>query len=234
MRIVLMFLLGWIVTLAPVWPHQVPTFWFWGALSGSALAFAVILARRLDPQRYSGQMVAGCAILISLATLFDFWRLPPAFILAQCRASGSAGLASDLARHVETHWSWFLGTNVAMLVWIWIMPIPAVPAGVAAVAPVPSAGRNDAAAHFMLRQLLPRLALSLLMFASMALTMTMFESLARRMNIRMSADALVSAMLCGMALYHLLMQLLGALPHLWRRSIGRRAQRLPSDRSIST
>lgn len=234
MQIVLMFLLGWMLTLVPVWLHQVPTFWLWGALSGGALAFAVCMARRLEQQRYPERMVAACAMLISLAAMFDFWRLPPAFILAQCRASASAGLLSDLARHVETHWSWFLGTNIAMLVWIWVMRLATRIHGVTHVAPAPSYYLDGRLIQLLRRYVLPRLALSLLMFASMALTMSMFESLARGIKMRMSADALVSAMLCGMALYHVLLQLLGSLPHLWRRSIERRAQRLPSDRSVTT
>lgn len=204
MQIALMFLLGWIVTLVPVWLHQVPTFWLWGALSGSVLAFAACLAAWLSPRRSAPLMIAGCAVLISLAARFDFWRLPPAFILAQCRAYTSGGMASDLVRHMETHWTWFFATNVAMLVWIWAMPFAGIKRAVPALPPAQSV-------RSLHRYLLPRLSLSMLMFMCMVLTMTMFETFARALRSPLSADGFVSAMLCGMALYHIFLQLLASL-----------------------
>lgn len=216
MHVLLTFFLGWIATLVPLWQHQVPTFWLWGALSGGALASTVWVASRSAPQS-PVLLVAGCAALISFATLFDFWRMPPAFILAQCRADASGGLAADIVRHVKTHWTWFFGTNIAMLTWIWIMPHLPLPAPGLGIERRHHASFRARVDQFLRRRLLQRLALSALMVASMALTMTMFESLARAMQRPMSADGLASAMLSGMALYHGVLQLVLALAALFAR-----------------
>ena len=220
MHVLLTFFLGWIATLVPLWQHQGPTFWLWGALSGAALASTVWVASRSAPPRSPVLLVAGCAALISVATFFDFWRMPPALILAQCRADASGGLAADLVRHVKTHWTWFFGTNVAMLTWIWIMPHSPLPASGAGSQRQRQASWHSRVDQFLCRRLLQRLALSGLMVASMALTMTMFESLARAMQRSMSADGLASAMLSGMALYHGLLQLFLALTALYARKAG--------------
>jgi hypothetical protein len=208
-HLLLTFLLGWIATVVPIWSHKVPTFWLWGALGGGALALTMCMASRLTPQRSPVLLSVWCAVLISLAMLFDFWRLPPAFILAQCRAYSSEGLAADIGRNIKTHWNWFSGTNIAMLLWIWFMSHPFLTTSGAGNPR--QAGPLIYVGDFLRQRMLRGLGLSVLMIVSMELTMTVFDSLARGMQKAMSADGFVSAMLCGMAMYHVLLELFLAL-----------------------
>jgi hypothetical protein len=203
----LIFSFGWIATLIPVWGHQVPTRWGWGALSGLSLAAVFWIGSYLTRRHFPIFVLVGCVVLISLATLFDFWRLPPVFILAQCRTYISNSLPVDVLHHVKAHWNWFPVTSGAMLLWIWVMPHANAPP----IAQLPLRLGHLALCtrfvSFAREQVLMRLVCSLLMLICMGLAMCLLQSLAMMMQQAMSADGFVSAMVCGMALYHLLLNL---------------------------
>ena len=195
-RLSLAFILGWIATLAPVLPHTLPAFWLWGVLGGGAVALSLWIEQPVTAQHGAAWLIAACTLLIMLAMLIDFWRLAPELILAQCRTQSGGSLAVTIGRNINAHWNFFFATNIAMLFWVWFMSHPLItPSGRrAAVAARPGA--------LVRRRLCQGLGRCALMLVCMELTMMMVESLARGTGKDMSADSLVSAMLCAMALYH--------------------------------
>lgn len=216
-RLLLSFILGWIATLAPALPHTLPAFWLWGVLGGGAVALALWIELPVTGQHGSAWLIAACTLLIMLAMFIDFWRLAPELILAQCRTQSGLSLSVTIGRNINAHWNWFCATNIAMLFWVWFMSHPLLtPSGRrAAVAAKPGA--------LVRRRLYQGLGCCALMLVSMELTMMMVESLARGMGKVMSADSLVSAMVCAMALYHVVLKFSPAparLVHCAARRIG--------------
>jgi hypothetical protein len=184
----LLFCFAWLATALPLMPHQVPTLWLWGALSGACLMTTswLLVHRRRRP--HAIWSLLGCSALVSIASFVDFWRLSPVYLLSQCRSSADGELFLSLWRHIEFHWQWFPVTTIAMLLWILM----------------PGWRANDQ--RSLPTQILPRLARGVCMFFCMEIAMRGVEALGIRMQGEMSADGFVCAMLCGMSLYHLLMQ----------------------------
>ncbi|MDN2710232.1 hypothetical protein O0880_12455 [Janthinobacterium sp. SUN118] len=201
--LLLLFCFSWLATLLPLLPHQVPTLWLWGALSGACLVTTSWLLFHLHRRRSAIWSLLGCSALISIASLGDFWRVSPVFLLSQCRSAMQEAFLTGIWRHIEFHFQWFPITTVAMLLWICL--------GFHAVA-VPEQGSVAAGTGWWLRirrgmraQILPRLAYCLLMLFCMAMAMSGFESLGIVVQKNLSADGFVCAMLCGMSLYHLVL-----------------------------
>lgn len=196
--LILLFFYFWLATLIPLMPHQVPTLWLWGALSGACLVMTSWLLFHLSQQRSAIWSLLACGALISIASLCDFWRLPPAYLLSQCRTSVDMEFLAGVFRHIEFHCQWFPITNVAMLLWICLSF---------------RGGEEQKAAGWggtrrcVRMQILPRLAQCLLMLFCMGLAMSAVEWIAISVQKNLSADGFVCAMLCGMALYHFVLSL---------------------------
>ncbi|WP_332878386.1 hypothetical protein [Massilia sp. S19_KUP03_FR1] len=197
--LVLLFCLAWLATLLPLMPHRVATLWLWGALSGACLVLTSWLLFHLGQHRHAIGSLLGCSALISMSSLGDFWHRAPVLLLAQCRSSGDGGFFTGIGRHIEFHWQWFPLTTVAMLFWIFL-------SYQAAPESMKGAGCWNTIRRTLKRQVLPRLVNSLFMFFCMGVAMSGVEALGIRVQGQMSADGLLCGMLCGMSLYHLLMQ----------------------------
>lgn len=201
--LLLLFCLSWLATLLPLMPHQVPTLWLWGALSGVCLVTTSWLLFHLNQRRSAIWSLLGCSALISVASLGDFWRISPVFLLSQCRSAMEETFLTGIMRHIEFHFQWFPITTVAMLLWICLNYHAAAEPRPASV--VARTGRWAGILRHMRMQVLPRLAYCILMLFCMAIAMSGFESLGVSVQKSLSADGFVCAMLCGMSLYHLVL-----------------------------
>lgn len=205
--LILLFCFSWLATLLPLMPHQVPTLWLWGALSGVCLVTTSWLLCRLGRGRGAIRSLLGCSALICVGSLCDFWRLPPVYLLSQCRTPMEVAFPTMILRHIEFHCQWFPVTTMAMLLWICLGFQAFAEARAAAAFFAANAGSWKAILRCMQTQILPRLAYCLLMLFCMGLAMSAFESLGATAQQSLSADGLVCAMLCGMSLYHLVLNL---------------------------
>ena len=199
----LLFFFSWLATLLPLMPHQAPTLWLWGTISGTVLVTTAWLLFRLGHRRGAIWSLIGCAALISIGCLLDFWRLSPVYLLSQCRTSVDANFFTKILRHAEFHYRFFPITTVTMLLWICLGSHAR-----AALSTVPSLFMGKPGRWMVIhRNILPRLGSCLLMLLCMGIAMIGFESLGVTVQKGLSADGIVSAMLCGMSLYHLVLNL---------------------------
>lgn len=197
----LLFFFSWLATLLPLMPHQAPTLWLWGTISGTVLVTTAWLLFHLGQRPGAIWSLIGCVALISIGCLFDFWRLSPVYLLSQCRTSVDAVFFTKILRHIEFHYRFFPITTVTMLLWICLRSHAR-----AELRTVPRlfTGRLGLWIH---RQILPRFGSCLLMLLCMGISMSGFESLGVTVQKGLSADGIVSAMLCGMSLHHLVLNL---------------------------
>ena len=197
----LLFFFSWLATLLPLTPHPGPTLWVWGAVSGVLLVATAALLFHLNQRRSVVWSLLGCVALISIGGLFDFLRLSPVYLMSQCSTSTDADFFTKILRHIEFHFQLFPITTVAMLLWICL--------GFSGFAEISAAkmGVWKDVLRCVRRHILPRLGYCLLMLVCMGVAMSGFESLGVTLQRGLSADGLVSAMLCGMALYHLVLNL---------------------------
>lgn len=199
----LLFFFSWLATLLPLMPHQAPTLWLWGTISATVLVTTAWLLFHLGQRPGAIWSLIGCAALISIGCLFDFWRLPPIYLLSQCRTSVDADFFTKILRHIELHYRFFPITTVTMLLWICV--------GSHArpdLRTIPSLLMGKPGLRMVIhRNILPRVGSCLLMLLCMGIAMSGFESLGVTVQKGLSADGIVGAMLCGMSLYHLVLNL---------------------------
>ena len=199
----LLFFFSWLATLLPLMPHQVPTLWLWGTISGIVLLTTAWLLFHLGRRPSAIWSLTGCVALIGIGCLFDFWRLSPIYLLSQCRTSVDADFFTKILRHIEFHHRFFPVTTVTMLLWICLRSHAR-----AEVRLGPGLfGGKPGLWKVIHRNILPRFGSCLLMLLCMGITMSVFESLGATVQNGLSADGIVSAMLCGMSLYHLVLNL---------------------------
>ena len=199
----LLFFFSWLATLLPLMAHQAPTLWLWGAISGIVLVTTAWLLFRRGRRPGAIWSLTGCAALISIGCLFDFWRLSPIYLLSQCRTSVDTDFFTKILRHIEFHYRFFPITTVTMLLWICLGFH-----GRAGLNTVPGLFTGKLGLWKVIqRNILPRFGSCLLMLLCMGIAMSGFESLGVTVQKGLSADGIVSAMLCGMSLYHLVLNL---------------------------
>ena len=199
----LLFFVSWLATLLPLMPHQTPTLWLWGTASGIVLVTTTWLLSYLGQRPGAIWSLIGCVALISIGCLFDFWRLSPIYLLSQCRTSVDLDFSTKILRHIEFHCRSFPITTVTMLLWICLRSHTR-----AELSTVPRLCTGKPGVWMVIhRNILPRLGSCLLMLLCMGIAMSGFESLGVTLQKGLSADGIVSAMLCGMSLYHLVVNL---------------------------
>lgn len=204
---ILLFCFSWLATLLPLMPHQVLTLWLWGALSGVCLVTTSWLLFHLNKRRSASWSLLGCGALISIASLFDFWRIPPVYLSSWCHTSMAVGFPAEIFRHVELHFRWFPVTNMAMLLWICLSFHASSEPRMVAIFSSTGTGAWASMRCCVRTQILPRLVYCILMLFCMGAAMSVFESLGVGVQKNLSADGFVCAMLCGMALYHVVLSL---------------------------
>ena len=199
----LLFFFSWLATLLPLMPHRMPTLWLWGAASGVFLVATASLLFHLKQRRNAILSLLACVALIGIGCLFDFLRLTPVYLMSQCRTATDVDFFTRILRHVEFHCQLFPITTATMLLWICLEF-----SGIAQASTVVAKTRLWAGIVWCVqRHILPRLGYCLLMLFCMGIAMSGFESLGVAVQKELTADGLVSAMLCGMSLYHLVLNL---------------------------
>jgi hypothetical protein len=191
---IVVFLFAWLATLLPVLPYGEPVVWLWGALGGVCIAAASWMLACMRARPRAIWSLLGCTVLISVATYCDFSRTPPAYLLSRCRTAVDAGFALQIWNHMAMHWLWFPITNTAMCAWICL--------GFDAAAGLES---SPTMRRRLRTQLLPRLGYCALMMLAMGMAASAIDAIGANLQTMPTADAFVSAMLCGMAFYHLLL-----------------------------
>lgn len=138
-----------------------------------------------------------CVTLLGVAMGIDFWHISPEIILSLCSTGTNQHFIAIIMQHIATHLRWFPVSSLIMLSIVWANTSDW-------SVPVFRSSYPDSLLIITKRHFLSGVIGSCCMLGLMGITMTMMLTLSEKARLSMGGDGIVSAMICGMALYHIL------------------------------
>ncbi|MFZ6759363.1 hypothetical protein ACO0K9_19325 [Undibacterium sp. Ji50W] len=195
--LVLLFAASCLAVIIPVFPHDFHFVWIWACVGAASMCMAYTTAIHNTDGGEGAYAYIRCVALLGVAMLVDFCRIPPEIVLSECRSGDGRTYASVVMQHIATHFRCFPVGSLAMLSIVFLTKKDRLMAA-------ESPERISLARRLIQNHVVQGIAGSFSMFGLMGVTMDLMLKLSARTNLVMDGGGIVSAMICGMAAYHMM------------------------------
>jgi hypothetical protein len=195
--LVLLFAVSCLAVVIPVFPRDFHFGWIWASVGAASMCIAYTTAIHSTDGGEGAYAYIRCVALLGVAMLVDFCRISPEIVLSECRSSDGRNYASAIMQHITTHFRCFPFGSLAMLSIVFLAKKNRLMAA-------ESQKKISLARRLIQNHVMEAIVGSFSMFWLMGVTMDLMLKLSAKTNLVMDGGGIVSAMICGMAAYHVM------------------------------